>query len=81
VNENRGLALKQGFSAGYFNQPAPMGVNTIYYFCDLHVYPLFVGISGIAVRASEIATGESHKYAGAAAMDGFPLYAVKYLVD
>jgi hypothetical protein len=75
------LALKQGLSTGYFNQPALISGNTIHYFGKFHIYPLFVSISGVAIGTSEVATGKPYEYAGTAAVCGFSLYAVKYFVN
>jgi hypothetical protein len=41
----------------------------------------FVGITGVAIGAAEIASRQADEYTGQAGIEGFSLDAVKYFVD
>jgi hypothetical protein len=46
-----------------------------------HLRSLFIGITGVAVGTAQVATGQADEDARTAGIRGFPLEAVKDLVD
>ena len=78
----RGFILKQRLSAGDLNQRCGrIGFNPAKYLGQGYIHAFVVGIQGIAISTTEIASRQADEYAGESGIKGFSLYAVKYFID
>jgi hypothetical protein len=72
--------LHQGLAAGDFNNGAGVSGDHIHDFFPLHEKAMGIGVSSIAIAASEVAAGKPYKEAGHASIKGLSLNAVKNFV-
>lgn len=81
VDELGGLQLKKRLSAGHFYQGTAEMSYCLKKFVDFETFAVIIGIGGITVGASKIASGQADKYTRTTAIERFALDAVKYFIN
>jgi hypothetical protein len=81
LDQIRRFLLDQRFTAGYFDQRAMIGPDCLHKLSDSMLAAFIVGILRIAIRTSQVATGEPDKHARSPGKAGFALDAIKDLVN